>query len=404
MEPHLQAKETQLVISLERAYSPFNERSAMTNSRKRKANYQGHTYKVGNSWRTVIRAQGKTISANASTQQESRKRAKEKLGEMPELNISGHAVESRITIGEFITKWLKEEHAHLVAPSTLARYQGLTEKYISPIIGNEHLRQVNKRHVLDVLLYMSTKSQSPRSQQQARALLSVAFGAAVDKGYLAHNPVKLTKNVALDRKPISPLTQQEVRALLQFSEGTFQHARLHVALLLGLRQGEALGLRWADINLEDRTLRVHSQIQKISGKRTFTDLKTESSHRTIMFGDATASALLGHRKIVEAMCKSTGEFWHEMDLVFPNRTGEPIQSKWDYQRWIVALEKCGIARRSLHNARHTAGTLLYSSGADIETIRRILGHSSIALTSRTYVHSAEEPLRKAALNLDALLK
>lgn len=217
----------------------------MTNSRKRKANYQGHTYKVGNSWRTVIRAQGKTISANASTQQESRKRAKEKLAEMPELKISGHAVESRITIGEFLTTWLREEHAHQVAQSTFNRYQGLAERYIAPIIGNEQLRQVNKKHVLDVLLYMAASNQSPRSQQQARALLSVAFGAAVDKGYLAHNPVKLTKNVALDRKPISPLTQQEVRTLLNFSEGTFQHARFHVALLLGLRQGEALGLRWA---------------------------------------------------------------------------------------------------------------------------------------------------------------
>jgi integrase len=375
----------------------------MTNSRKRKANYQGHTYKVGNSWRTVIRAQGKTISANASTQQESRKRAKEKLSEMPELKISGHAVESRITIGEFLDTWLREEHVHQVAQSTFNRYQGLAERYIAPIIGKEQLRQVNKKHVLDVLLYMAAKNQSPRSQQQARALLSVAFGAAVDKGYLAHNPVKLTKNIALDRKPISPLTQQEVRTLLNFSEGTFQHARFHVALLLGLRQGEALGLRWADINLDDCTLRVHSQIQKINGKRSFTDLKTDSSHRTIMFSDATRSALIAHRQIVGAISNSAGENWHELDLVFPNRSGEPIQSKWDYQRWVVSLEKCGIAKRSLHNARHTAGTLLYSSGADIETIRRILGHSSIALTSKTYVHSAEEPLRRAAANLEALI-
>lgn len=375
----------------------------MTNSRKRKANYQGHTYKVGNSWRTVIRAQGKTISANASTQQESRKRAKEKLAEMPELKISGLAVESPITIGDFLATWLREEHAHQVAQSTLTRYQGLSERYIAPIIGNEKLRQVNKRHVLDVLLYMAAKNQSPRSQQQARALLSVAFGAAVDRGYLAHNPVKLTKNVALDRKPISPLTQQEVRALLNLAEGTFQHARFHVALLLGLRQGEALGLRWADINLEDCTLRIHSQIQKINGKRSFTDLKTESSHRTIMFGDATCRALVTHRQIVDTMRISAGEHWHELDLVFPNRSGEPIQSKWDYQRWIVSLEKCGISKRSLHNARHTAGTLLYSSGADIETIRRILGHSSIALTSRTYVHTAEEPLRKAAASLEGFL-
>jgi len=375
----------------------------MTQLRKRKANYQGHTYKVGNSWRTVIRVQGVTISANASTQQESRKRAKEKLADSPDLKLTGHSIDVKITIGDFISNWLSEEHAHVIAPSTLVRYRGLAEHHINPVIGKEYLRQVNKKHVLDVLLLMATRHQSPRSQQQARALLSVAFGSAVDKGYLSHNPVKLTKNVALDRKPISPLTQQEVKKLLEKTKGDFQHARLHIALKYGLRQGEAIGLRWGDINLDDNTIRIHSQIQKIDGKRVFTTLKTESSHRTIMIGPVTSAALLEHRTIVDEMKVKSGSNWDEMDLVFPNKHGGPIQSKWDYQRWLNGLAACGIARRSLHNARHTAGTLLYSSGVDIETIRRILGHSSIALTSRTYVHTAEAPLRKAASDLEDLL-
>ena len=375
----------------------------MTEVRSRKSNHQGHTYKVGNSWRTVIRINGATVSANASTQQESRKRAKEKLNQTQVTPVKKSSCDSTQSVGIFISDWLSNEHIHSIAPSTMNRYQGLLMRYIVPIIGEVPVAQTGKEHILKVLQNMALKKQSPRSQQQARALLSVALNAAVNKELLSHNPVKLTKNVGLNRKPISPLSQEEVRKLLDSTVGTFQHARLHIALLLGMRQGEALGLTWPDIDIEGKKIRVHNQIQKINGKRTFTSLKTESSNRIVMIGDSTSLALEAHRLIVQQMESKMGKSWVAMDLVFPNKFGQPIQSKWDYQCWINALANCQIPRRSLHNARHTAGTLLYSSGADIETIRRILGHSSIALTSRTYVHTAEQPLRKAATDLDAFL-
>jgi integrase len=75
----------------------------------------------------------------------------------------------------------------------------------------------------------------------------------------------------------------------------------------------------------------------------------------------------------------------------------------DYDDWQKALKLCGIARKRLHDARHTAATLMYSQGIGIETISRSLGHSSSAITSRLYVHSAEEPLRNAAIALDSVL-
>ncbi len=375
----------------------------MTKVRSRKSNHQGHTYKVGNSWRTVIRINGTTVSANASTQQESRKRAKEKLNQTQIAPAKKSNNNSTQSVGTFVAEWLCNEHMHSIAPSTLTRYQGLLTRYINPVIGEVAISQIGKEHVLKVLQHMASKNQSPRSQQQARALLSVALNAAVNKELINNNPVKLTKNIGLNKKSISPLSQDEVRKLLDSTAGTFQHARLHVALLLGLRQGEALGLTWSDIDIEGKKIRVHNQIQKINGKRVFTSLKTDSSNRIVMIGDSTCLALEAHKLIVKQMAHQAGKSWNEMDLVFPNRHGQPVQSKWDYQCWIKALAKCEIPRRSLHNARHTAGTLLYSSGADIETIRRILGHSSIALTSRTYVHTAEQPLRKAVLDLDFFL-
>lgn len=142
----------------------------MTEVRSRKSNHQGHTYKVGNSWRTVIRINGATISANASTQQESRKRAKEKLNQTQVTPVMKPACESKQSVGGFISEWLSNEHVHSIAPSTLTRYLGLLTHYIDPTIGNVPIAQINKGHVLKVIQNMASQNQSPRSQQQARAL------------------------------------------------------------------------------------------------------------------------------------------------------------------------------------------------------------------------------------------
>jgi integrase len=103
--------------------------------------------------------------------------------------------------------------------------------------------------------------------------------------------------------------------------------------------------------------------------------------------------------------KSTdADQWADHDLVFPSSTGRPLEASVDYGRWHSILDLCGLPRRSLHNARHTAGTLMYENGVGIETIRRILGHSSVLITSNTYVHNAEKPLRDAATTLNNFLE
>jgi integrase len=98
-----------------------------------------------------------------------------------------------------------------------------------------------------------------------------------------------------------------------------------------------------------------------------------------------------------------GENWQDLNLVFPNRKGGFLQQKVDYSRWIRALSSCNIPIRRLHDARHTAGTLLFAHGEGIETIRRFLGHSTVNLTSKTYVHNADAPMKSAAQTLNKVL-
>jgi len=367
----------------------------------RRSNGQGHTYKIGNSYRTVIHCNGHVVTAMAASLQESRRRAKEKFERIPQGKVSNNALPlSKMTLGKFLLDWLENEHQHTIAHSTYKRYRALTIHHIDPIIGQIQIRKVLPTDITLVLSTMREKGQSPRSQQQARALLSVALGEAENKGYITLNPVKKVRIPVSKGKEIEPLAIEEVKRLLETYDGTYMSARLHIALLAGLRQGEALGLRWQDIDFGAATLEVRNQVQKIDGLLQLTGLKTDRSRRVIALTEGSLESLKQHRQIVEALKKVCGDSWQENDLVFPHIDGTFHPAILDYNAWKRCLRLCGIKQRRLHDARHTAATLMYGQGVGIEVISRALGHSSSAITSKLYVHSALKPLQEAALLLN----
>lgn len=370
----------------------------------RRSNGQGHTYKVKNSYRTVIHYNGHVVTAMAATAQESRKLAKEKLEKLPKAISNNSALpQSKIALAEYIISWLDDAHKHQIAHSTWKRYRALAVHHIIPVIGQIPLRKIVPSNIQSVLTVMREAGQSPRSQQQARALLSVALGEAEANNYLPSNPVKKVRIPVNKSREIEPLAIEEVKRLLETYKGTYLSARLHVALLCGLRQGEALGLRWQDIDFDSGILEIRNQIQRIEGRLQLTGLKTERSRRSLVLTSGTLESLKLHKKLVEEMRSGYGNLWQENELVFPSIDGTPKQSTLDFNDWKRALRLCGIKPRRLHDARHTAATMMYGQGIGIEVISRALGHSSSAITSKLYVHSTIQPLRLAAEQMEKLM-
>ena len=370
----------------------------------RRSNGQGHTYKVGNSYRTVIHYNGHVVTAMAATTQESRKLAKEKLEKLPKVAGTKNSLpQSKIALAGYLISWLDDSHKHQIAHSTWKRYRALAVHHIIPVIGHISLRKIVPSDIQLVLTTMREAGQSPRSQQQARALLSVALGEAENNEYIPSNPVKKVRIPVNKSLEIEPLTIEEVKRLLETYKETYISARLHIALLCGLRQGEALGLRWQDVDLVNGVLEVRNQIQMIDGKLQLTGLKTERSRRSLVLTSGSLEALKIHRQLVGNMRLIWGSQWVDTDLVFPAIDGAPKQATIDYNEWKRALRLCGIKPRRLHDARHTAATLMYGQGVGIEVISRALGYSSSAITSKLYVHSAIQPLRLAAEKMEKLL-
>ena len=373
------------------------------NSKSRAANGKGHTYRNGNSYRTVIKHQGLVVTASATTVQESRRKAKIRLNDKINESRVPKLTGSEIRLSEFLFKWLETEHRHNIAHSTYRRYHSLARCFIKPILGNYFLSELNPSLIGTFLTEMHNQGQSTRSRQQARALLSIALDQAENQEMITSNPVKKVKNPVLKSKPTSPLSIDEVRRLLETYKGTSLGARLHVSLVCGLRQGEALGLTWGDVDLIGGSLVIRRQAQRINGISQFVALKTERSKRFVALTHETIAALFEHKRVQDSG-KKFESAKQEIDLVFPGIGGEFKTSQSDYRDWQKALKLCGIPPRRLHDARHTAATLMYSQGVGIETISRALGHSSSAITSRLYVHSAEEPLRRAAEVMNLLLE
>jgi integrase len=377
---------------------------AQTNRKKsRRRNGDGNTYRYKNGWRTVISHKGHTVTAMGRSEQESRRLAKDKIKALPIYEGSLDPAAAKLTTGEYLINWITKKHKTSIAATTYRRYASLLNIHIIPALGALKLQAVTKNHVNALMVQMREKGQSARSQQQARAVLSAAFESAIEDDLVASNPVVKSRTISLDTAQIHPLSLMEVQTLLSKTAGVQMQARVRIAVLYALRQGEALGLQWKDVDFAKKTIFIWQQIQKIEGAYEFVKLKSDDSIRTLEIDDETLAALKAHKIQQNTDRLAMGDKWEDHDLVFTSSNGKPIDCKTDYRQWHRALAVAGLPEKRLHDARHTAATLLFDQGVDIEVIRRFMGHSSVLLTSKTYVHHSARQLKGVAKVISSMV-
>jgi len=381
----------------------MSEPTETPRKKSRRRNGDGNTYRYKNGWRTVISHKGHTVTAMGRSEQESRRLAKEKIKTLPIYDGSLVPAAAKLTTEEFLTNWITKKHKSSIAATTYRRYASLINVHIIPALGSIKLQAISKNHVNALMLQMREKGQSARSQQQARAVLSAAFESAMEDDLVATNPVIKSRTITLDSAQIHPLSLAEVQTLLSKTTGLQLQARVRMAVLYAMRQGEVLGLQWKDVDFQKKTVFIWQQIQKIEGTYQFVKLKSEDSIRTLEIDDETLNALKAHKVQQNLDRLAMGKKWQDHDLVFTTSIGKPIDCKTDYRQWHRALTKAGLPAKRLHDARHTAATLLFDQGIDIEVIRRFMGHSSVLLTSKTYVHHSARQMKGVAQAITSMV-
>jgi integrase len=310
----------------------------------------------------------------------------------------------QLDIGGFLDRWLEQVVAVRNRPRTHGSYSDIARLYLKPHIGKLTLLKLTPEHVQSMLNALSAQGLSPRTVTYIRAVLRKALNQALRWGHIARNVATLVDVPAARRKAIVPLTQAQARALLNAVKGHRLEALYRLTLSLGLRRGEALGLRWQDVDLEHKTLRVVMALQRFKGKLVLDAPKTRSSARQLPLPDVLVSVLRAHRAAQEVERVEAGDAWQEHGLVFPSRTGTPTEPRNLVRHFKGALRAAGLPESTrFHDLRHSCATFLIAQGVHPRVVMEILGHSQIGITMDTYGHVLPETQRDAVDGITELL-
>ncbi|MBI4852241.1 MAG: site-specific integrase [Acidobacteria bacterium] len=312
-------------------------------------------------------------------------------------------LDERQTVSQFLDRWLTDCVKPSVRPKTYSSYSQLIRLYIKPKLGRIALTKLTPQHVQTMMNELMEKGLSPRTTLYTRTVLRKALGQALKWALVGRNVATLVDPPRYKRPEIVPLSPEQCRVFLKSIKGGRMEALYSVALALGLRIGEATGLRWQDIDFDKRTLRVNVALQRIEGKLELTEPKTERSKRTLPLPETIVSSLQTHRirQLEERL--SAGKKWQDTGFVFTTLIGTPLDAR-NVLRWFkVAIKNAKLPDQRFHDLRHSCASLLLAQGVPARTVMEILGHSQISLTMNTYSHVMPEMTRDAADLMDSIL-
>lgn len=291
-----------------------------------------------------------------------------------------------------------------VRPNTVRNYTERYHRNIEAIIGKKLLTDVKPIHCQRIFSKMAEEGYRTTTIYQTRIALYNMLEFAKENDVIRNNPCK--KSVKSDMgKPSDKkeaLTRDVQRTFLEGAEGVSYENQFRFVLQTGLRTGELIGLKWEDVDFEDRTLTINRSMEyRYSvGEWRIGPPKSKSGYRTIPLTDEAIQILMRQKEKNEKIDEIQEE-WE--DFIFLCRKGTPVKNSTYDTALFKICDKVGIKHFSMHVLRHTFGTRCFEGGMKPKTIQKIMGHSNIGITMNLYVHVTEdEKLREIDLVADTL--
>lgn len=306
------------------------------------------------------------------------------------------------TVREFLERWLEDVAAMTLRPSSLRTYRNVVRHIVS-VIGDVELRELTPQH-LQRLYRIKRDEGLARTATMIHAVLHKALSHAVRWGILSKNVADMVDRPKPPQKEQRALDVSEVQRFFEAARKDRLYALYVLAATCGLRIGEALGLKWEDVNFDQRTLTVQRQLQWLKGQPQLVAPKSEKSKRTIVLPQVALGALREHRVRQAEERLRAGAAWQDHGLIFTTSIGTPLSPANVRNRsFYRILKEAGLPRIRFHDLRHTTATLLLARGVHPRLVQELLGHSQISLTLDTYTHVMAPMLRQVADEMDALL-
>jgi integrase len=335
-----------------------------------------------------------------------RKRSKKQRAVREWLDIQKEAVrksllvsDERLTVSEFLDKYMKEVGAHTLRPKTIESYSTLIRLHIAPEIGKVKLSQLRPTHLQTLYDKKMRQGLSKRTVEYIHAVIHKALDNALKLGLVSRNVADSVSPPTPDKTPTVALTLTQARCLVKALEGDPRRALWLLAIGTGLRRGELLGLQKNCVNLETGEIEVKFNLVEIKkpdrGDRLILgEPKSQASRRVVGLPDFAFAALKDHLDTDQVAT----------EFVFHTSKGTPISPRNATRYFKEVLKRAGLPQTiRLHDLRHTAITWLLAKGVPPKDVQAVAGHSNFGVTMDLYGHVMPGAHQTAARKLDGLL-
>lgn len=358
-----------------------------------------------------VTSDGKRIVRSATAKDKTE--AKNKLRELQGQQAEGILVNSsKQSVYQYIDHWLQHNKRLTVKDKTLESYRFLLEKSVRPYIGDIPFQKTTAQQLDYLFSKLEDKGATARRRRMVHDLLRQAFKSAVPT-LLVRSPMEGRKAPRAAKAEMKVWNEAEVHRFLQHTQNSWLYPLYLTALTCGFRQGELLGLHWAEVNLATRDISIRQNLVELLKKLTpeeaviakkknqvifrLDEPKSKSAIRVLKAPVAVIAALKQHREKMFAKGLRT------CPLVFPNMQGSYYQKSYLILAFKKACREAGVPPIRFHDLRHTMATMALAQGVPVKVLQERLGHSQITLTLDTYAHVLPSMQEAASDRMDEML-
>lgn len=307
------------------------------------------------------------------------------------------------TLGQYLATWL-EGVKHQVKTSSFHCYDNSIRIHVVPNLGKHRLSKLTPQHVQQFYTQKLEEGLSTTTVRQIHLILHRALKDAIRMGLIQRNVTEMVRPPRKRKVEMKTLDARQAALFVEAANGERLEALFVLAITTGMRQGELLGLRWQDVDIDKGIIHVRQALYITRGVIYLTEPKTVNSRRTIQLAKVAIYALRKYRIQYLQEALAFGPDWNtKYNLVFPTTTGNPIRAahlvSLAFHR---ILRNAGLSHIRFHDLRHTAATLMLERGVNPKMVSEILGHSDISITLGIYGHITPRMQQMALDTIDEL--
>lgn len=340
-----------------------------------------------------------------------KKEAQKALREIHQQIDNGCYVEpDRISLADYLDRWLKEYVQPNLSAKTAQEYAQKIRSYVVPNLGATRLVDLKPLHLQSFYNRMLESGGAKGTGLSARSVLHIhrvlhkALGQAVKWQMLLRNPTDAAEAPKCRQLEMRVLDPAAVPRLLEATADTSFHMPVLLSLSTGMRRGEVLALRWADVDLDTGVASICRSAEQTKAGVHMKETKTAKSRRAVTLPASVIVALREHRGRQAQNKLLLGDGYQDHDLVCSYPDGRPIDPRYISSSFPSLLRRAGLPHIRFHDLRHTHATLLLAQGVHPKIVSERLGHSTIGITLDTYSHVLPTMQEEAARKIDSVLK